>query len=609
MRNNIIQALRRHQEQLYLEPQSMIVFPMEDGGFRVVGSMQCPFYIAHELGVMMDLPHEMIRVEQSVTGGAFGGKEDYPSFLAGYCAVLAKKSGKAVKMVLDRHEDMQYTPKRHPSWLRYRTGLSDDGRILAMDVDFILDGGAYTSVSPVVMYRGILHAALGYRCDHVLVKGHVYQSHTVPNGAFRGFGAPQAFWGLESHVDDLAIAAQMTPDAFRLKNALHLGDSGPTGQIMSQSMGSPAVLEKALAMSDFSTKWAQCSMGKKDADRWYGIGMSFFAHGACFTGDGESRLKSRAEVRAGQLPDGTWGFIIRASSTEMGQGAKTVLAQIAADGLHVPFESIYYPLPDTAKVPNTGPTCASRTTVVAGNTIYEAACDARNQLEELVSREQFEGKPVTLQDDLFHLSDGSTYSMQEVMEALGEEQLASIRGFHQFALPDYLTWDQETFKGDAYPAYSWACNIAEVEVDPLTLEIRLMKLHVCFDVGRLINPVLATGQVHGGLAQSFGYALMEHTGLRDGAYDASRLQTYIIPTMADMPEMNVQFVEEIYEDVEPGAKGMGEIVMNGVPPAVANALYRATGCRLRHLPMTPESLFEQISHPVPSNQEPRTKNQ
>ena len=585
-----------YQEQLYMEPQGIIAIP-RDKGFLVRGSMQCPFYVAHELGVMFDIPYEEVHVEQTMTGGAFGGKEDFPSFIAGYCAVLARKSGKAVKYVMDRNEDILFTPKRHPSWVRYRTGLNEDGTIAGMDIDFIIDAGAYTSVSPVVMYRGILHAAFAYRCDNVNIKGHIYRTNTFPNGAFRGFGAPQAYWALESHTEDLAKAVNMSADDFRLKNCLRKGDIGPTGQHLEVSVGSPGVIEKALSMSDFKAKLERCSHGRPEDKTWYGIGMAFYAHGACFTGDGETRLAGKARVELDWTDEAAnkAGFYLRASSTEMGQGAKTVLAQIAADALSVQFDDIIYELPNTHIVPDTGPTCASRTTVVAGHALFMAGQDLKGQLETLASEQLFNGETVKLENRQFVAANGDTKSLEEVLPVLRKNADEVLSATHQFKLPSYIKWDQDNFKGDAYPAYSWACNVAEVEVDADTLEIKLTKFHACFDVGRLINPVLAKGQAEGGLVQAFGYGLLENMAVRNGIYDADRLQTYVIPTTMDIPEMNIDFLECTYDDVQPGAKGMGELVMNGAAPAIGNAIRNAVGCAFDTIPILPETIFEKLN--------------
>lgn len=557
-----------HQEQLYIEPQGMIAFPEPDGGVYLKGSLQCPYYIAPELVSTLKLPLEKIRVQQAVVGGAFGGKEDFPTLIAGYCALLALKCGKPVKLVYDRHQDILFTTKRHPVWVHHRTGLKRDGSITAMKVDFVLDGGAYTTLSPVVMYRGILHTTLGYRCENVFVDGHVFRTNTFPNGAFRGFGAPQAIWALESHMDRCAQVVGLAPETFRTKNALHVGDRTATGQILSEPMGTPDVLEQTLARSGFAEKRKQCSRGRAGERKWYGVGLAYFGHGSGFTGDGESRLNARAALDLELFEDGRPGVSVRVSSTEMGQGALTIMTQIVADGLGIGLDRVRCPLADTKYAPNSGPTAASRTTMIVGSTVFDAAVKMRRALDE------FGPGP---------------------FERVAGEFLKKNKTFrteHQFQLPPSIQWDQKTFKGDSYPSYSWGCNVAEVEIDTATLELRVTRVVSTWDIGRIINPVLAKGQIEGGLTQALGYAVMEKMAItKDGLYDASRMQTYVVPTALDVPEMDVKFVEFPYTHGQPGAKGVGEIPMDGLAPAIANAVFEATGIRFNELPITPEKLF------------------
>lgn len=583
-----------HQEHLYIEPQGMVAIPQPGGGVFIRGSLQCPYYVVNETHEALGLPPEKVRVKQEAVGGAFGGKEEFPSMLAAYVALPALKSGKPVKIVYDRHEDILYSTKRHPCWVRHKTGLKHDGTIVAMKVEYFLDGGAYMTLSDVVMYRGILHAAMGYRCDNVSVLGMVWRTNTFPSGAFRGFGAPQAWWGLESHVDAMARAVGMAPHEFRLKNALRLGDTTPTGMVLKNSVASPMIIEEAVKRSGFAKKLKKCSRGDLSHRTWYGIGMSFFSHGAGFTGDGESKIKSKAAVQLDMLSDGLPGVNILASSTEMGQGAQTVLCQIVADVMDLPAERVRFPLADTAFVPDSGPTVASRTTMIVGGTLASAAKKLKEAIELFASQDFFGGKPVKLVGGAFISAGQRARSFKEVATAYLKKH-GPLRTVHQFALPPETQWDQNTFRGDAYPGFAWGCNIVEVEIDTLTLKIRVKKVWAIYDIGTVVNPVLASGQMEGGIAQGIGYALMEKIGVRDGLFDANRMQTYIIPTMLDVPAMDVRFMEYPCPYVPHGAKGAGELPMDGVAPAIANAIEQATGIRMTDLPITPEKLLAALS--------------
>jgi len=588
-----------HQEQLYLEPQGLDVTPAPDGSLLVEGSIQCPYFPAVELLPALALRPGQIRVRQTMMGGAFGGKEDYPSMLAGYAALPALKARRPVRIAYERHEDMLFTPKRHPVWVRFRTGFRRDGTLTAVECDFILDGGAYMTISDVVMYRGILHCALAYRCPNVVVRGYVARTNSMPCGAFRGFGAPQAVWGLESHVDAIAARVGLPPHEWRLRNHNRPGDTTPTGQLLSPENGSTAVLETALARSGFAEKWKASSRGRlrRGEKVLRGIGLSFFAHGSAFTGDGEAKFKAKGRVELVRRPGGAPGVDIRVSSTEMGQGVHTVFTQIAADALSVPPSFIRFPLADTGLVLNSGPTVASRTTMVVGNVVWEAASDLRRQLEAFAAERFFGGAPAALRRGLFRASPRKTVPFAEVASAFLDER-GPVSGFFEFLLPPETRWNQKTFKGDAYPGYSWAANVAEVEIDPLTCIPRVTKVTAVIDIGRVINPQTAHGQVEGGLTQALGYATMERmaTSPKTGLFDAARLQTYIVPTALDTPVFDISFVEYPYTFAPPGAKGLGELPMDGLAPAIANAVEAAAGVRLRALPLTPESLFAAL-HP------------
>lgn len=588
-----------HQEQLYLENQGLVVFPQKDGSILIEGSMQCPYFPVHELNDALKLPPEKIRARQTPVGGAFGGKEEYPTMLAGYAALPALKSGKPVKITYERNEDGLFTPKRHPVWLRYKTGVKKDGTLTAIECDFILDGGGYLTISDVVMFRGILHCAVAYRCENVVVRGKVARTNSFPCGAFRGFGAPQAIWGMESHMDAIAARIGRTPHDLRLQLHARPGDVTPTGQILSKENGSTECLKMALRRADFAKKLKQSSRGqlRKGQKKFYGVGLAFFAHGAAFTGDGEAKFKAKGRMELALLDDGQPGVNIRVSSTEMGQGVHTVFTQIAADALSLDPARIRFPMADTGLVPNSGPTVASRTTMVVGNVVHRASLDLKTQLEAFAALRFFKGAAAELRGSQLVAKGPRPLPFAKVARAMLAE-LGETNGFFQFELPPEIRWDQQNFKGDSYPGYSWSANVAEVEIDPITLELAVTRVVATVDVGRVVNPLSATGQVEGGLTQALGYAVMEKIGTgKNGLYDAARLQTYIIPTSLDIPEYDVKFVEYPYSFAPPGAKGLGELPMDGLAPAIANAVEAAVGQRIRTIPITPESIFAAL-HPA-----------
>ncbi len=534
-----------HQEHVYIEPNGVVAVP-EDGGVAVFGSVQCPFYALKALKCLFGA-NAKIRVVQTETGGGFGGKEEYPSMIAGHAALLALKAGRPVKIIYDRVEDMVATTKRHPSIVRHRTGVMRDGRIVAMDVDVLLDGGAYVTLSPVVLSRGCIHAAGPYRCENTRIRGRAVVTNTPPNGAFRGFGAPQTEFAVEVHIDRIADAIGMDPVQFRRMNALRSGDTTATGQTLREDTSAVMVLDEAVRRTDFDRKRASYRGSNR------AIGLSLFFHGAGFTGSGERHLNSRARLDLTKT-----GVRIAVGSTDIGQGTRTMHAQIVSDALGVPYEKIEVAQPDTSAVADSGPTVASRTCMVVGKILEECAIDMRARLGTLSPEEYF--------------ARHGTFSVERKYEP-----------------PDWIEWDDHTYRGDAYATYGWGCDVAELEIDPDTFEVRPIKLTAVQEFGRPIHPALARGQIEGGTAQGLGYALLERVVMRNGAMANAQLTNYTIPTTLDTPEIDVVMLENPYPGGPFGAQGLGELPMDGPAPAVANAL-RHFGIDVREVPATPELL-------------------
>jgi CO/xanthine dehydrogenase Mo-binding subunit len=554
------------QEQLYIETNGMLAVARPDAGVTVWGSMQCPYYVHKALARLFNLSDAKIRVVQMETGGGFGGKEEYPSIIAGHAALLAWKAGRPVKIVYDRAEDMSATTKRHPSRTRHRTAVSRDGRLLAMDIDFVIDGGAYSTLSPVVLSRGTIHAAGPYSCPNVRVRGRAVATNAPPHGAFRGFGAPQSIFALERHMDRIALSLDLPPDELRRRNFIQTGQTSAVGQVMREPIDLPALLDRALTLSDYRAKRAGFDRSNTDAALKHGIGFAAFMHGAGFTGSGEDHLASVVTVEAS-----VEGRVrVLTSCTEIGQGTNTIFSQIAADVLQLDVSDIEVAQPDTSAVPNSGPTVASRTCMVVGKLVESAALSLRTMLQETV------GATVPF-----------AAACREYVESRG-----ALRASAQYQPPPGVHWDDERYEGDAYGTYAWAVYVAEVSVDITTFQIRVDDFVAVQEVGRVINPVLATGQIEGGVAQGIGWALFEHVAWREGRMANAQMTNYIMPTSMDLPPIRVFFEETPYAYGPGGAKGLGELPMDGAAPAIANAVSHATGVDIRSIPITPESVFE-----------------
>ncbi|MDH4335305.1 MAG: xanthine dehydrogenase family protein molybdopterin-binding subunit, partial [Chloroflexota bacterium] len=370
-----------HQEQLYIENQAMIAVPREDGGVTVHGSCQCPYYIHGALKRALALTDVQAVVVQAETGGGFGGKEEYPSIVALHAALLARKAGRPVRMIYDRHEDLSATTKRHPAVIRHRTGVTRDGRLVAQDIEVVMDGGAYCTLTPVVLSRGVLHAGGPYRCANVRIKGRAMATNTPPNGAFRGFGAPQVEFAAEMQVNRIAEALNISPVELRRRWAFREGDVTPTGQVLRESVAAVDVLEAAAEASDFARHAEQTRRAREarqsGARVASGIGVALGWHGAGFTGSGEVHIGGVASV---ELTDEGVVRILTAQ-TEMGQGTKTIFPQLVAAELGLDQAEVEVAPQDTSIVPDSGPTVASRTAMVVGGLIITAARRLRAEVE------------------------------------------------------------------------------------------------------------------------------------------------------------------------------------------------------------------------------------
>ena len=546
-----------HQEQLYIEPNAIVAVP-EREGITIHGSMQCPFYIHKALGVLLDLPPDRIRVVQSETGGGFGGKEEYPSMIAGHAALLALKAGRPVKILYDREEDLEATTKRHPFRVRHRTGLTRDGVLVAQHIDVLADAGAYVTLSPVVLSRGVIHAGGPYRCANVRIEGRSVFTNTPPNGAFRGFGAPQTLFAVEVHMDRIAEELGIDPVDLRARNALQPGDETATGGVVGPDGSALEVLKAAVERTDFRRKrerWAAEAAAAGPGAPRRGIGLALYFHGSGFTGSGEVTLASEAALETTER-----GVRILSSTVEIGQGTRTIHAQMVAEALGIVFDRVEVATPDTAEVPNSGPTVASRTCMVVGGILRACA-------EEM--RERLGGA-----DPADHHREHGPLTVRRGYEA-----------------PPGLAWDESTYRGDAYGTYAWACDVAEVEVDTDTWEVRPARLTAVCEIGRAIHPRLVQGQIEGGTAQGIGYALLEEVVMRDGVMANAQLTNYIIPTTLDTPPIDAVIMESPYAHGPFGAKGVGELPIDGPAPAIVNAL-RHAGLDVRVIPATPERLMD-----------------
>jgi CO/xanthine dehydrogenase Mo-binding subunit len=561
------------QEQLYIEPNGVIA-QAGTAGLTVWGSMQCPFYVHKALVALTGLPAENIRVIQAETGGAFGGKEEYPSMLAAHASLLAMRSGRPVKIIYDRMEDMAATTKRHPSRTRHRTAIRADGKLLAAEIDFATDGGAYATLSSTVLSRGTIHAGGPYYWPNIRVNAKAYATNTPPHGAFRGFGAPQSLFALERHMDHIAKKIGMAPDEFRRRNLLHQGMTTATNQVINEPIVMDQMLDRALELTDYHAKVKQFAAHNETSTKKKGIGIGAFLHGAGFTGSGERYLNALVGLEA----TAAGGIRVLVSSTEFGQGTNTILCQIAAETLGIEYDDVSMAPIDTSISPNSGPTVASRTAMIIGKIVQTAALKMRQTLidrgllEPSAGREQF-------------LAACQAY----------RKQFGELQSFSRYEAAPNIFWNDELYSGEAYGAYAWAVYMAEVTVDTVTYSVTIDDFVALQEIGKVIHPVLAGGQIEGGVAQGIGYALYEKVIWKDGRMINNQMTNYIMPTAEDIPPIRVYFEEVPYQYGAYGAKGIGELPMDGPAPAIINAVVQATGIEFNSIPLLPEDIFRAMT--------------
>src|SRR6202041_2967611 len=562
------------QEQLYIENNGMIAAFDPAQGITVWGSLQCPYYVHKALMKLCDLSEGKVRVVQMETGGAFGGKEEYPSMIAGHAALLAMKSGRPVKIIYDRMEDMVATTKRHPSRTRHRTALDKDGRILGGEIDFTIDGGAYATLSSVVLSRGTIHAGGPYHWPSLRIRAKAVATNAPPHGAFRGFGAPQSLFAMERHMDRIAKQLGLSPVEIRRRNFLQPGQATTTEQVVREQINLEKLLDRGLEVSDYRFKKEKFAKENQGGTIKKGMGIAAFLHGAGFTGSGERYLASVVGIEG--CADGSVRLLV--SSTEFGQGTNTVLCQIAAEALNLPYDDIHITQPDTNQVPNSGPTVASRTAMVVGNLVRSAAVGIK---QTLIASGML----------------GDAYSPEEFRAACKNHiaEHGKLCSTARYDPPPGVFWDDEKYRGEAYATFAWAAYVAEAEVDLSTYIATVKDFVALQEVGKVLHPILAKGQIIGGVAQGIGFALYEKVVWQNGRMQNGQMTNYIMPTSADLPEIRVFFEELGNVHGAYGAKGIGELPMDGPAPAIVNAIEDALGARFDSIPLLPEDIFETIS--------------
>jgi CO/xanthine dehydrogenase Mo-binding subunit len=581
------------QDHASMEPEVIWAIPHPDGTMTIQGPMQTPFAVRKTIASVLGIPFNKVQCVQTPLGGGFGGKEDSPLDLGSRAALLARKTSQPVKIEFAREETALTTSKRHPMTITCKIGAKQDGTFTAFEGTLYNEQGAYASVGAFIPPSSGVHIHTisvlpgPYVIPNVKIDGYLVYTNNPYGGAMRGFGAPQANFAHESLIDELAEKMNMDSYELRRKNAFELGSETATGQILDHSVGLKDAMEKARTTFGWERRkkslpgpdqlqHSDKSRGSGMSIGWYKTGLGAYANGY--------------GVNLYLLEDGS--AILSQGLVEMGQGLFTVLAQMAAEALGILPEDVRVIAPDTNKAPDSGPTVASRSTTVAGMAILDAAKQIREPLFQSASEilavpaERLDAK-----DRLIYDRDDPARCVELKEAALRTWRTGRRMMGQGWWNPPVPSFDLETGQGSPHFVYSYSAQMAEVEVDLKTGEVKVIQMVSAYDVGKAINPTTLEGQIEGGIAMGLGYALMEEIVLKDGMIQNLTLQNYSIPTVLDMPDMVPLYVEHPNRYGPFGAKGIAEMANIPVAAAITNAVANAIGARIYDLPAKPERVY------------------
>ncbi|MBU0679371.1 MAG: molybdopterin-dependent oxidoreductase [Verrucomicrobia bacterium] len=568
-----------------MDPDAVRGVKARHGKVTVYCGSQIPYADRDQTAACLGLENEEVRIVATLMGGGFGGKEDCAAQI--HVALLAQKTGRPVKMLYRRDESLLFHPKRHATVIRIKTGAKKDGTLTAVEAELYGDGGAYASLSEKVMTRATTHASGPYDVPHVKVDCFAMYTNNTPCGAFRGFGVTQSAFAVESNMDIVAEELGMDPIEFRRRNALDVGKVTCTGQLMRESVGLKETIELVVA----DMKAHHGSKGEEFRWQWeegpkkyaWGIGLAYKNTGL---GGG---APDKAEAIVEMWLDEDEGVIteVRTSSAEMGQGLPAVLSACAAEELGLPYEKVRVLLGDTDFCPDGGPTTASRQTYVSGNAARNAAKSMRALLAGIAAN-RLGCSPETLvfKDSKIH-ADGTSVCLADVLTWAKEDGMETK--------VSYEYWAPKTKPlgtgGAMHVAFGFGTQAALCEIDTETGKVQVIKVVAAHDVGRVINRMTLEGQVEGGIVMCLGNALTEHFVMENGVPWTNVMARYKMPSIKHTPEIISHFVEHPTNDGPFGAKGVGELSSIPTSPAIANAIYNATGVRVMSLPVDQDTLL------------------
>jgi CO/xanthine dehydrogenase Mo-binding subunit len=575
------------QEHAYIETEGTLAIPEPGGTVTIFANNQSPHINRDNAAGILGLPAEGVRIIQPPVGGSFGGKDDLVYQFTAQTAKLALMTGRPVRLLLNREESMVTSYKRAAANTRLKIGMRADGILLAAQTEYLTDSGAYASMTPLSSWRASMHLAGCYRYQAATVDTKAVYTNNGYAGAFRGFGNTQAAAASEIAIDELAFKIGMDPIEFRLKNCLVTGDYAFTGnRLLDQEVGLTQCLQWVSQASNWQEK-RQSLLENQRGDRYRGVGVACYFHGTGLGGEGLDYARMTLTIERDHT------FTLQAGLTDYGQGSRTVFTMIAAEILGVDPSLIYMPRPDTDTALESGPTVASRASIVGGNA-------ARIAAQKIIQKLEFAAgdllkcntNQLLRHGDHFIGPDEEPIPIADVIDHAFEMGMQlSSQGYWQFPR---IHWDFDTGSGVPYYTYVFGAQVAEVEVDKTSGHVKVLGIWASHDGGKILFPKGAQGQLLGGIAQGLGYALTEGFSYVDGYPQKTNFKDYQIPTALDIPEIETHFVETTLREGPFGAKNLAEPVMIAITPAIANAVFHATGVRCRDFPISAEWLRDQI---------------
>lgn len=569
-------------EHAYMEPESAVCLPRPDGVMEVYGSMQHPFSTRRFVATLLGVKLSEVEVKTIPMGGGFGGKDDTAAIVCARTALAAHVTGRPVKMTYDREWSIRESYKRHPYFVHYKMGLTKNGLIRAVETRVVADAGAYCSVTPWVTWRSTVQCCGPYEVPYVHADVFGVYTNNVFTGAMRGFGSPQMNFVVEQMVEIAAEKMGLSPVELRRRNMVRQGSITITGQKLDNHVVSLSqVLDAVLKESDYERKLRSCSYGKGEADKLYGIGLALSYRGMSLGAEGMDFNSAIINVQF----DGS--ILLEVGVHENGQGSESTMMMLLAEELGVSLSRIRYRQPSTANIPDGGTTVASRATLMGGGAVVNAARKLKQQMAELLADKlECTADEIEFRNDTLFGANGNTIAFDNAVNELYKMQEFPY-AFGTFKAPK-VTWNEETGQGNAYFTWVYGCQCVELTVSRKTGKVKLLNAWAAHDVGKAVNREMLLGQYYGGMAMGIGYGLHEEVLIDNGKIRNTNLNKYRIPRAAAMPEMKAIVIENADPLSPSGAKGIGEPTNELMAPAIANAIYSATGKRCYRLPIKVE---------------------